>query len=171
MSDEWFPLVDEASNVIGQAMRREVHGNPSLMHPVVHCLVENTRGELLLQLRSMQKDVQPGRWDTSVGGHVAWGESIETALLREVAEEIGLTVPLSRFQFLHRYVMRSSIETELVHTYRLFHDGPFVAQPSEVDRLEFFGNDAIRARLGTGDFTPNFEDEYRRYQEALGPCP
>jgi isopentenyldiphosphate isomerase len=167
LADEWFPLVDETGATVGRALRREVHGNPTLMHPVVHCLVENTQGQLLLQLRSLSKDVQPGRWDTSVGGHVAFGESIEAALLREVKEEIGIEVPLSRFTFLYRYVMRSPIETELVHTYRLVHGGPFVAQPSEVDQLEFFGHDAIRTRLGEGFFTPNFEDEYRRYQAAL----
>lgn len=40
-----------------------------LLHPVVHHLF-NFRGELYLQKRPEWKDIQPGRWDTAVGGHV-----------------------------------------------------------------------------------------------------
>ena len=163
MTDEWLPLVDPQGNVVGSARRSQVHGDPSLMHPVVHCIVRDSAGNLLLQLRSLSKDVQPGRWDTSVGGHVGVGESIETAVVREVSEELGVSVALSMLRFLYRYVMRSAIETELVHSYLLEHQGPFTAEPGDIDELRFWSLDAIRASLGAGVFTPNFEDEFARY--------
>ncbi|MBI5531590.1 MAG: NUDIX domain-containing protein [Deltaproteobacteria bacterium] len=163
--DELFPLVNEQGEVVGSALRSEVHGNPALMHPVVHCIVVNARGELLLQLRSKDKDVQPGRWDTSVGGHVAFGEPIEHALARELREEIGLAQ--ADLRFLYRYVMRSEIETELVHTYQCVAEGPFEHQVSEIDELRFWSREQIRAALGTGVLTPNFEDEFARYERTL----
>ena len=89
-SEELFPLVDEAGNVIGKATRRECHSGSMLLHPVVHLHVFNSTGELYLQKRSMSKDIQPGKWDTSVGGHVDYGEDIEAALRREAREELGL---------------------------------------------------------------------------------
>lgn len=163
-SEEWLPLVDANGSPQGTARRREVHGNPALLHPVVHCLVCNAAGAILLQLRSASKDVQPGRWDTSVGGHVGVGEAIEAAVVREIAEEIGVNVALSQLRFLYRYLMRSSIESELVHTFSLQHAGPFRAEPGEIDELRFWSAHEIQTVLGTGKLTPNFEDEFARYQ-------
>jgi isopentenyldiphosphate isomerase len=168
MPDELLPLVDEEGRVVGTARRSEVHGNPRLLHPVVHCLVTDRSGRLLLQLRSQRKDVQPGRWDTSVGGHVDPGETIEQALWRELREELGLDTEPGAPEFLYRYVMRSDIETELVHTYRLTSEGPFCPDPNEIDEVRFWTQAEIDARLGSGVFTPNFEDEYRRLQGVGG---
>jgi isopentenyldiphosphate isomerase len=162
-SDELLPLVDSEGRVIGRALRSEVHGDPRLVHPVVHCLVTDARGDVLLQLRGRHKDVQPGRWDTSVGGHVGLAEAIETAMVREVGEELGLAVNVTDLEFLYRYVMRSEIETELVYTYRLASSGPFRAEPGEIEALRFWSRDEIEAAIGSGALTPNFEDEFRRY--------
>ena len=164
LDDEVFPLVDEHGSVIGRALRREVHGNPTLMHPVVHCLVVNARGDLLLQLRSKNKDVQPGRWDTSVGGHVAFGEALESALEREMREELGLDASQLSPRLLYRYVMRSEIETELVHTYVCESEGPFTPEPQEIDEVRYWTSEEIERALGSGLLTPNFEDEYRRFR-------
>ncbi len=166
MPDELLPLVDEQGRVVGTARRSEVHGNPELMHPVVHCLVTDRTGRLLLQLRSPSKDVQPGKWDTSVGGHVDPGESIEAALGRELREELGLDAQAGAPEFLYRYVMRSEIETELVHTYQLTSEGPFHPDPGEIDQVRFWTREEIDEQLGSGIFTPNFEDEYRRLGQA-----
>lgn len=164
MSDELFPWVDEQGTVLGSVARSRAHGDPSWLHPVVHCIVSNRRGELLLQLRSSHKDIQPGRWDTSVGGHVGFGEDVEAALFRELAEEIGLDANAVPPRFLYRYVHRSDVESELVHTYTCCHEGPFRRQPSEIDELRFWRRGQIEEALGRGVFTPNFEYEYGRFK-------
>jgi isopentenyldiphosphate isomerase len=166
MTDELFPVVDEQGHVIGSALRGQVHGNPKLLHPVVHCLVTNSRGELLLQRRSLDKDIQPGRWDTSVGGHVVFGESIEHALRREMKEEVGLELEEDQLTFLYRYVHTNPVESELVYTFRYASEGPFVRQVEEIDELRFFGREELERAVGTGMLTPNFEDELVRYRDA-----
>ena len=105
---EMFPLVDEDGRIIGAASRGECHSGSKLLHPVVHLHVFNSKGELYLQKRPMWKDIQPGKWDTSVGGHVDLGESVEIALRREAREELGITdfVP----ELLLHYVFESDRE-------------------------------------------------------------
>ena len=44
-----------------------------------------------MQKRPDWKDIQPGKWDTAVGGHIDLSENVETALKREVKEELGIT--------------------------------------------------------------------------------
>ena len=72
---ELLPLVDESGNQTGIATRGECHNGSMLLHPVVHLHVFNRRGDLYLQKRPAWKDIQPGRWDTAVGGHMDPGEA------------------------------------------------------------------------------------------------
>ena len=89
-SDELFPIVDNDGNVIGEELRSVCHnGKSMLLHPVVHLHVLNSSGELFLQKRSMNKDIQPGKWDTSVGGHVDPGETVENALVKRSLRGTG----------------------------------------------------------------------------------
>ena len=75
MKEEWFPLVNEEGETIGKATRRECHSGSKQLHPVIHLHIFNDAGELYLQKRSMNKDIQPGKWDTAVGGHIDYGET------------------------------------------------------------------------------------------------
>lgn len=159
-ADEWLPLVDEAGNTIGKATRAQCHDGSRRLHPVVHLHVFNEQGELYLQKRPEWKDIQPGRWDTAVGGHIDYGETVDDALRREVREEIGLT-DFSPEQ-IDRYVFESARDRELVHVFRtVCREEP---QPShELDGGRFFTPAEIEERLGTGFFTPNFEQEWQRF--------
>ncbi len=159
---EIFPVVDDGGKVIGEATRDKCHSGSFLLHPVVHCVIINSKGEWLLQLRSMDKSIQPGKWDTSVGGHVQAGESVQNALLREIEEEVGIKVEIDRCEYLHEYSMRSAVEAEYVYSYRMTCDEGFVKQDSEIAELKFFSIDEIREKIGSGVFTPNFEDEFSR---------
>jgi len=156
---EWFPLVDDQGAVIGKATRTECHSGSFLLHPVVHLHLFNTKGELYLQKRSMTKDIQPGKWDTAVGGHIDYGETVEEALYREVREEIGITgfTP----SFLKSYTFRSKVEFELVNTFKTVCDTLPNPDPSELDDGRYWTLPEIEANLGKEVFTPNFESEYR----------
>lgn len=159
-AEEWFPLVNEAGETVGKATRRTCHNGSKLLHPVVHLHIYNRAGDLYLQRRSVRKDIQPGKWDTAVGGHVDLGETIEVALRREVREELGITdfIP----EFLMRYVFESALEKELVNTFRTVYEGPFLPDADEIEEARFWSIPEIEAHLGKGVFTPNFESEYEK---------
>lgn len=155
---EIFPVVDESGTVIGRATRAECHGGSMLLHPVVHLHLFNSHGELYLQRRPEWKDIQPGRWDTAVGGHVDFGESVIEALRREVREELGITC--FEPELLRRYVFTSERERELVHIFRTCYDGE-VRPSAELDGGRFWSRHEIETEMGRGTFTPNFEEEAR----------
>lgn len=158
-NDELFPVVDEDGNIVGTATRGECHGGSKLLHPVVHLHVFDGKGNLFLQKRPEWKDIQPGKWDTSVGGHVDLGEDVSSALKREVSEELGIEefVP----EFIVSYVFESDRERELVFVHKTVYDGPILPS-AELDGGRFWSREEIVSNIGSGVFTPNFEQEYRR---------
>lgn len=160
-AEEMFPVVDENGTIISAATRGECHNGSKLLHPVVHLHVFNSKGEIYLQKRPAWKDIQPGKWDTAVGGHVDLGESVEMALKREVEEELGITdyVP----ERLVHYVFESAREKELVFVHRTTYDGP-ITPSAETDGGRFWTMEEINESIGKGILTPNFESEFKRLQ-------
>jgi isopentenyldiphosphate isomerase len=158
-NEEWFPVVDEKGNVIGTAPRSVCHdGKSKLLHPVVHLHLFNKEGKLFLQKRSAEKDIQPGKWDTSVGGHIAPGEKLEDALSREVREEINIL----KFnpQFIQKYVWESEMEKELVFSFLTVSEEQPSVNKEEIEEGRYWSLDEIRGSIGKGLFTPNFEHEF-----------
>lgn len=157
--EEMFPVVDEEGNITGAASRGECHSGSKLLHPVVHLHLFNSKGELYLQHRPLWKDIQPGKWDTAVGGHVDLGESVEMALRREVREELGVTdfVP----ETLIHYIFESARERELVFVHKTVYDGE-VKPSDELDGGRFWSMEEIRQAMGKEILTPNFESEIQR---------
>jgi len=156
---EWFPVVDEEGNTIGEALRSVCHdGKSRLLHPVVHLHLFNRSGKLFLQKRATTKDIQPGKWDTSVGGHISPGETVTDALYRETREELGLNgfAP----QFLGKYIWESSHERELVSTFCITTDESPEINRDEIDEGRFWSEQEIKDNLGKDIFTPNFEHEF-----------
>ena len=147
-NQEMFPLVDEQGNITGAATRGECHNGSKLLHPVIHLHVFNSKGELYMQKRPEWKDIQPGKWDTSVGGPVD--------LKREVREELGITdfTP----ETVTHYVFESAREKELVFVHKTIYDGEIVPS-DELDGGRFWTIEEIKENLGKGIFTPNFEGE------------
>lgn len=128
---------------------------------MVHLHVFNREGEIYLQKRSAEKDILPGYWDTAVGGHVADGETPEEALVREAREEIGLTGFIPHALGTHTIDTRH--ESEFVYVFATWHDGALHPNPAELDDGRFWTRADIEAHLGSGVFTPHFEQDWRRF--------
>ena len=127
--------------MVGCAPRREVHAR-GLLHRSVHVLVFNSHGEVFLQKRSMQKDRQPGLWDSSASGHLNSGEHYDACAARELREEIGLAVaqPLER---LFKIAACEETDQEFAWVYRCQSDGPFALNAEEIERGGWFAPAAV----------------------------
>lgn len=164
-SAELLPVVNESGDVVGCATRGECHNGPGLLHPVVHLHLFDSSGRLYLQFRPLWKEIQPGKWDTAVGGHIDWGEDVTAALQREVREELGITACTSRF--LQSYIFESERESELVYVYSAVYDGE-IRPSDELDGGRFWELDEVEAAIGKGVLTPNFEQEFLKVKEWMG---
>lgn len=163
--EEWLPLVNEQGGIIGKAPRSACHRGERLLHPVVHLHVLNSQRHVYLQKRPMNKLVQPGKWDTAVGGHISAGETLETALKREAWEEIGLREFSARLVKTYRW--DSSIESELVYVF-VSHDYKSIHLHSdEVEEGRFWTPKQIESNIGNEVFTPNFEHEYQMLRKEI----
>ena len=113
----------------------------------------------------MHKDIQPGKWDTAVGGHVSYGESLIEAVYREASEELGFTEfnPI----YLETYEFESAVEREMVNVFAVVGSYELHPDHDEVDEGRWWDIDEIDASIGKDIFTPNFESEFRMIRKSL----
>lgn len=164
-NEEWLPLVTENGEITGKAPRSLCHRGEKLLHPVIHLHVLNNQKHIYLQKRPVTKLVQPGKWDTAVGGHISFGETLEIALKREAWEEIGLQNFSAKL--IKTYRWDSELESELVYVF-VSHDFKSIKLHSEeVEEGQFWTQKQIDANMGQNIFTPNFEYEYQLLKKEI----
>jgi len=156
--EEYFDLVDGEGRILGKAPRRICHSRPGLLHQVVHLHVINEEDQIFLQKRSLAKQIQPGKWDTAVGGHVQSGENIESALKREAEEELGLNS--FKALALARYLWESEVESELVYMFATRTSQLPRINRAEISEGKFWRIREIREARSKGILTPNLEFEF-----------
>ena len=96
---ELLDIYDENRRLTGRTtVRGQKRGKNEYALGVVVWIV-NGRGELLITLRSPEKDSWPGYWENT-GGAVLAGESSVKGCVRELLEETGIRADASELSFL-----------------------------------------------------------------------
>ncbi|MBU0764549.1 MAG: NUDIX domain-containing protein [Bacteroidetes bacterium] len=162
---EWLPVLDAEGSVIGKATRQACHNGKKLLHPVVHVHILNKSRQLYLQKRPAFKQVQPGKWDTAVGGHVAFNETADAAVFRECNEELGIKEIMPKLLMTYRW--DTDLESEMIYMYITVYNEPIVANSEEVETGRFWSFKEIGDNLGKNMFTPNFEKEFRILRDSF----
>lgn len=122
-------------------------------HLVVHVVIFNHQGQMLIQQRQPFKEGWPNLWDLTVGGSAIAGDTSRTAAEREVLEEIGLAIDLSREQpkltlpfhggFDDIYTLVADVDRAALHL-----------QESEVQSVRWASEADILDMLSDGRFIP-----------------
>ncbi len=154
MADEIVDVYNEDNEPLGiRKMKSEAHKS-GLWHRASHIWVYNSDGEILLQLRADNKEMYPNMWDISAAGHVDAGEKPIIAALREVKEEIGLSVNQEDLDFFEirkvQAVYKEIVNNEFDYVYFLKFDGninELALQEEEVAKIQFLPIDKIEEEL------------------------
>ena len=148
---ELLDIYDAAHEKTGRVIERDgevLEGERLLL---VHVCLFNSRGEMLIQRRSENKDRYPGCWDVSAGGFVSSGEDSRQAVLREAKEELGLELEDADFRFL----LCEPFSYVLDDLYLAFSDTAaedMHFQQEEVSELKWAGREEVFQMLSDGRF-------------------
>ena len=146
---EIIDIIDERNKVVGRCTKEKIYLKKHL-HRIVHVLIFNNKGELLLQLRSKNKSYLPEYWGTSVGGHILSGESLKEAAVREMQEELGVKLKLEPFGKNWFDSVDEIGLRKLLVTFKANSDGPFRLFKDEVEKVKFFSIDEIKQTVCIG---------------------
>jgi isopentenyl-diphosphate Delta-isomerase len=161
MTEELFDVVDANDRVIDVLPRSVVHAR-RLFHRAVHAFLRNSRGELLLQVRSATKDQYPSCYTSSASGHVSSGQTYDDAMTRELCEELGLHTRLTR---LRQFAPGPETSYEFTWLYEGHTDEVLIPDPEEIAALEWHSLEEIERRLITmpEKFSPCVSTLFRWY--------
>ncbi len=150
---EIVDIINDKDEVVGQAVKEELY-QKMLPHRIVEVLISNDKGELALQLRSRNKEGYPLYWAPTASGHMHAGEGYEAAALRELEEEAGVSAKLEfiRKDLFEGKVFRNNKPIKkMLAWFSAMHNGPFKADSSEVEKIEFFSPEKIRQMIRRGE--------------------
>ena len=179
MKDEPVDILDEQGNQTGQVLMKKQAHDRGLWHPVVHLWIYNSKGQVLLQKRSLNKLVHPGVWDISVGGHAVAGDTPTQAVIKEAREELDLELKAKDLTFiaLTKYDEKMPAGwwnrffawTYLTKLDRKASD--FKIEKDEISEVKWFEIDEmmklVKDVAKTRGFAPDILDSFRRVADEI----
>jgi isopentenyldiphosphate isomerase len=157
---EYVYHVDEEDNVIGKVLRKDMR-QKKLLHRGISVLVFNLKGQMLIQKRTMTKDVFPGRYEACIAGTVVYGEEYDETAIREIKEEAGIKGVVPKYLF--RYLFMNENTKAIIKVYKIVYDGTIKSQESEVESSEFIDFEKVKEMLKTKSFCDDELDMFNFY--------
>lgn len=138
-SIEYVVLVDERNKVVGTRQKSIVHQKQTPLHRGFSSFVFNSKGQVLLQQRSLSKKTWPGIWSNTCCGHPNLNETSQEAAQRRLEFELGLKIDNLKEVFNYRYCFSrfGIMENEICPVVIGFSDQTPTPNPSEVADFKY----------------------------------
>lgn len=118
MSEEYLDIVDENGNLTGEKELRSVVHAKKLWHQTTHIYFYRKQSEsieLLVHLRSKFKEQYANQWATCFGGHLESGSTVEETFIKEMQEEVGISIDPKKIIIGTRRFHNSAINKEVIY--------------------------------------------------------
>ena len=160
-------FVDENDVPIGTGTREEAWAKGIHMR-IVRAILRNENGQILSQRRSAEKKSYPNVWTDSASGHVDEGDTYDSAIVRELEEELGVTTELT---FVGKFASKDVIGDKKILEFNAIYEGSISSpntltlQESEVSDAKWYDLDELKILMKDEpeSFTPGFRELIARY--------
>ncbi len=138
--DEYIDILNDAGEISGKTCLKSEAHKKGLFHQSVHIWIIDFEKNVLIQKRASNKDVFPNLWDVSVAGHISTGELPIISAIREIEEEIGLSVSKNELQYIGTSKKKiihkiDLIDNELHHIYVCTVNFDFITLKIQVEEV------------------------------------
>lgn len=156
---EWVDVVDDKNNLLNFSLPIRLINQNKVWHRGCHAIITNSENETLVQKRSSNIIFSPSLIDITLGGHVSANEQPADAALREIEEEVGISLKPSDLHELgiskqSAYHPRYKINTKVfLYTYHAKLDSrnpPISVQKEEVEFAKFISKAQLKRLLSRG---------------------
>ena len=131
---EYFDVFNEKGEYTNKIETREVCHSKGLWHKAVAVFIINSNNQVLLQKRSPYKKLWPNCWDITAGGHVLAGEFGFQSIIREIKEELGLSIEESDILFIGS-TKSTNIKDEIINNH--FNEYYIINKDVDIFRIIF----------------------------------
>jgi len=158
---EYFDILNKDGSISGKKAPKGQELSYGQYYLGVHAYIHNSKGEFLLQKRSVTKEFLPGGWDIHMG-HVMTGETSKEAIIREIHEELGLD--LEDVTFIKRVIWEKY--NHFIDIYIACKDinmSDLVLQKSEVEDVKYVSKEDMIKLIRNMDYRT---EDYRSSMET-----
>ena len=166
--EEKVILVDKHDDMIGTMDKMEAH-KQGLLHRAFSVFIFNSKGEMLLQQRALNKYHSGGLWTNACCSHPLPGEKTENAAARRLMEELGFETPIEKiFDFIYKAEFENGLtEHEFDHVFAGEYEDKLNINPAEVSEACYKEISEIKSMLHSHPqkFTAWFHIAFPRIEE------
>lgn len=157
--DELVERVDDQDRVLAVVDRSEAVRR-GWLHRIATTVCRDQQGRVLVYRRPENLSRFPGHHEVMFGGAVDVGESYEQAAARELAEELGIHVPV---RFLFKFLCRGAISPYWLGVHEAVITGEVTPDPREVAWHGWLTEAELREAVRQWRFIPDGQEAFDRY--------
>ncbi|MER7579718.1 NUDIX domain-containing protein [Kitasatospora sp. NPDC097691] len=157
--DEPVEHVDDQDQVLGVVDRGEAIRR-GWLHRIATTVCRDQQGRVLVYRRPENLSRFPGHHEVMFGGAVDVGESYERAAARELAEELGIHVPV---RFLFKFLCQGAISPYWLGVHEAVITGEVTPDPEEIAWHRWLTETELREAVRQWRFIPDGQEAFDRY--------